>query len=56
MSTATTRSADARPAGTATAGRRPRLADRRSNVLTIAMVALLAYFLLPLFWVVSAST
>jgi multiple sugar transport system permease protein len=56
MSTVTTRSAGARAAHIETTGRRPRLADRRSNVLTIAMIALLAYFLLPLFWVVIAST
>ena len=37
---------------------RPRrsLADRRSNVLTLGMLALLVYFLLPLFWLVVAST
>jgi multiple sugar transport system permease protein len=29
---------------------------RRSNVLTLAMVALLVYYLLPLFWLVVAST
>jgi multiple sugar transport system permease protein len=56
MSTVTTRSAGAQAARIETRGRRPRLADRRSNVLTIAMIALLAYFLLPLFWVVIAST
>jgi multiple sugar transport system permease protein len=56
MSTVTTRSADARAAGIETTGRRRRLADRRSNVLTIAMIALLVYFLLPLFWVMIAST
>jgi multiple sugar transport system permease protein len=32
------------------------LADRRSNVLTLAMLALLIYFLLPLFWLFVAST
>ena len=56
MSTVTTRSVGARAARIEATGRRPRLADRRSNVLTIAMIALLAYFLLPLFWVVIAST
>ena len=56
MSTVTTRSAGARAPRIEPAGKRPRLADRRSNVLTIAMIALLAYFLLPLFWVVIAST
>jgi multiple sugar transport system permease protein len=37
---------------------RPRrsLADRRSNVLTLGMLALLIYFLLPLFWLFVAST
>jgi multiple sugar transport system permease protein len=32
------------------------LADRRSNVLTLAMLAFLIYFLLPLFWLFIAST
>ena len=32
------------------------LASRRSNLLTLAMLALLIYFLLPLFWLVVAST
>jgi multiple sugar transport system permease protein len=36
--------------------RRRRLADRRSNPLTLAMLALLIYFLLPLFWLFVAST
>jgi len=36
--------------------RRRRLADRRSNLLTLAMLALLVYFLLPLFWLFVAST
>jgi multiple sugar transport system permease protein len=36
--------------------RRRRLADRRSNLLTLAMLALLIYFLLPLFWLFVAST
>jgi multiple sugar transport system permease protein len=30
--------------------------ERRSNILTVGMVALLIYFLLPLFWLVIAST
>jgi multiple sugar transport system permease protein len=30
--------------------------ERRSNVLTLGMLALLIYFLLPLFWLVVAST
>ncbi len=37
-------------------GRRRALADRRSNLLTLAMLALLIYFLLPLFWLIVAST
>ena len=42
---------------TAPAARRRRsLADRRSNVLTLGMLALLIYFLLPLFWLLVAST
>ncbi|MEU4191749.1 carbohydrate ABC transporter permease [Kribbella sp. NPDC026611] len=32
------------------------MTERRSNVLTMAMVALLIYFLLPLFWLFVAST
>jgi len=40
----------------APARRRPSLADRRSNVLTLGMLALLVYFLLPLFWLFVAST
>jgi multiple sugar transport system permease protein len=36
--------------------RRRRLADRRSNLLTLAMLALLIYFLLPLWWLFVAST
>ena len=35
---------------------RRRLADRRSNLLTLAMLALLVYFVLPLFWLFVAST
>lgn len=31
-------------------------ANRRSNVLTLAMLALFVYFLLPLFWLVISST
>jgi multiple sugar transport system permease protein len=39
------------------AGRRQKpLSDRRSNVLTLGMLALLIYFLLPLFWLLVAST
>ena len=36
--------------------RRRRPGPRRSTPLTIAMLAALAYFLLPLFWLVIAST
>jgi multiple sugar transport system permease protein len=36
--------------------RRRAVADRRSNLLTLAMLALSIYFLLPLFWLVVAST
>lgn len=36
--------------------RHKRLQDRRSNVLLIGMLALLVYFLLPLFWLIVAST
>ncbi len=32
------------------------MAERRSNLLTLAMLAFLVYFLLPLFWLVVAST
>jgi multiple sugar transport system permease protein len=35
---------------------RHRLSNRRSNLLTLAMLALLIYFLLPLFWLFVAST
>jgi multiple sugar transport system permease protein len=47
------------PGQTATAPlarRHRKLADRRSNVLTLGMLALLIYFLLPLFWLFVAST
>ncbi|MEU9917885.1 carbohydrate ABC transporter permease [Streptomyces sp. NPDC051001] len=40
----------------ATRGRRAPSSGRRSTPLTIAMVAALAYFLLPLFWLLIAST
>jgi multiple sugar transport system permease protein len=36
--------------------RRRSLASRRSNLLTLGMLALLIYFLLPLFWLFVAST
>ncbi|MCX5263312.1 carbohydrate ABC transporter permease [Streptomyces sp. NBC_00199] len=39
-----------------TPARRSRRGPRRSTPLTIAMLAVLAYFLLPLFWLVIAST
>jgi multiple sugar transport system permease protein len=57
MSTTTSTAA---PAGTVrgstarSTGRR--MHDRRSNVLTLGMLALLIYFLLPLFWLFVAST
>jgi multiple sugar transport system permease protein len=45
------------PARAAVPRRRPRSAlHRPSNVLTLAMLAALAYFLLPLFWLLIAST
>jgi len=47
------------PAHAATAtprARRRRRARRHSNVLTLAMAALLVYFLFPLFWLVVAAT
>ena len=44
-----------RTAATRVAGRH-RLSNRRSNLLTLAMLALLIYFLLPLFWLFVAST
>ncbi|WUE97069.1 carbohydrate ABC transporter permease [Streptomyces sp. NBC_00490] len=40
----------------ATRGRRAPSSGRRSTPLTIAMLAALAYFLLPLFWLLIAST
>lgn len=36
--------------------RNKKIGDRRSNLLTIGMLALLVYFLLPLFWLLVAST
>ncbi|HEY8721928.1 MAG TPA: carbohydrate ABC transporter permease [Pengzhenrongella sp.] len=38
------------------AGRRTTLSKRRSNLLTLGMLAALVYFLLPLFWLFVAST
>ena len=43
-------------ATTVKTGRRRPLASRRSNLLTLGMLALLIYFLLPLFWLFVAST
>ncbi|MFF6785175.1 ABC transporter permease subunit [Streptomyces sp. NPDC012510] len=43
----------AKPVGTGPTKKRP---NRRSTPLTIAMLAALAYFLLPLFWLLIAST
>ncbi|AZP22183.1 carbohydrate ABC transporter permease [Streptomyces aquilus] len=56
--TTTTPTATAVPKTTApeTTPRRARRRARRSTPLTIAMLAALAYFLLPLFWLLIAST
>ena len=55
MSTLTTESTSTPPV--ARSGHRRHLgAARRSNLLTIAMLALLVYFLFPLFWLVVAAT
>jgi multiple sugar transport system permease protein len=51
---APTRTARRERARGATGNRRA--ADRRSNVLTLGMLAVLIYFLLPLFWLFVAST
>jgi multiple sugar transport system permease protein len=51
-----TRSRSAFQAGLPTRRRRKPLAGRRSTPLTIAMLAALAYFLVPLLWLVVAST
>ncbi|MEV0405371.1 carbohydrate ABC transporter permease [Actinoallomurus sp. NPDC050550] len=57
MTTATSTARRAATAGRVrTARDRRRSAYRRSTPLTIAMLAALAYFLLPLFWLVIAST
>jgi multiple sugar transport system permease protein len=45
---------DTTPSDTTSPGRR--IADRRSNLLLIGMLALLVYFLLPLFWLIVAAT
>ena len=59
MTSATPATGTARAAArsaTARTTRHRRLADRRSNLLTLGMLALLIYFLLPLFWLFVAST
>ncbi|SES33605.1 multiple sugar transport system permease protein [Streptomyces sp. yr375] len=58
MTTTTPTAATAPPTkpATATPSRRRRHGARRSTPLTIAMLAVLAYFLLPLFWLLIAST
>jgi multiple sugar transport system permease protein len=48
--------APARTAAGSTTRRRRSVADRRSNLLTLGMLALLIYFVLPLFWLFVAST
>ncbi|MEU5275359.1 carbohydrate ABC transporter permease [Streptomyces asoensis] len=58
MTTTTPTATTAGPARTAPAAApaRRRRGARRSTPLTIAMLAVLAYFLLPLFWLLIAST
>jgi multiple sugar transport system permease protein len=57
MTTTAPTSAAQRPSpATSAPVRRPALADRRSNLLTLAMLAFSIYFLLPLFWLIVAST
>src|SRR5205085_11888598 len=54
---ATSRTAAAsRPRGGLAGNRRRKRLDRRSTPLTIAMLAALAYFLVPLLWLVVSST
>jgi multiple sugar transport system permease protein len=48
--------ASRRPAAVSGSRRRRSLSDRRSTVLTVGMIAVLIYFLLPLFWLLVAST
>jgi multiple sugar transport system permease protein len=48
--------APGRPPATTTRRQRRSLSGRRSSLLTLSMLALLIYFLLPLFWLVVAST
>ena len=52
----TTATLTARPAEVAAVRKHKPLSDRRSNVLTLGMLALLIYFMLPLFWLFVAST
>jgi multiple sugar transport system permease protein len=47
-------STDTRTPGAA--GNLKSIGDRRSNILTVTMAAVVIYFLLPLFWLVVAST
>jgi multiple sugar transport system permease protein len=54
MTTTVTAPSALRPAAATRAPHRP--GERRSPVLTLAMLAFLVYFLLPLFWLVVAST
>ncbi len=54
--TATSQAPARAVAGAAPAPRRRPAARRRSTVLTLAMAALLIYFLFPLFWLVIAAT
>ncbi|HEX8345997.1 MAG TPA: carbohydrate ABC transporter permease [Actinoplanes sp.] len=54
--TSTSVHAPAEAVTTTATSRRPVLADRRSNLLTLGLLALLIYFLLPLFWLFVAST
>ncbi len=51
-----TRAVEETPRATSPKRRRRSPADRRSNILFIAMIALLVYFLFPLFWLVVSST
>jgi multiple sugar transport system permease protein len=52
----TTTATIAAPAEAVAKRKHKALSDRRSNVLTLGMLALLIYFLLPLFWLFIAST
>jgi len=55
MTTTASAPAVRRPA-TTVGSTRPGVRRRRSNVLTLGMLAFLVYFLLPLFWLLVAST